>query len=156
MLQPVALLNFRLWEIPTRATDINCHFQKQKPSVEAIWPQCVHLSGVTGKAWDGNSNLARGTVEPAEDAKSTEGIPAAGTADGGFHFQGNKFGMKKIERPASVLVAALDHNVDGFTDAGGGFDSGVAEVVESSQDVVMPKGGKGKTEPVFVDNFSSA
>jgi hypothetical protein len=32
------------------------------------------------------------------------------------------FGMKEVQRPASVLVTALDHDFDGFTGATVGLD----------------------------------
>jgi hypothetical protein len=101
-------------------------------------------------------NLLRGIVIPAENAESAQGVPAAGAADGGFHLEGNKFGMTKVERPASVLVATLDYNFDRFADAAVGFDSGVAQIVESAQDVVVPEGWVRETEPALVDDFSGA
>ena len=52
--------------------------------------------------------------------------------------------MKSIERPAAVLVAALYHDFDGFTDAAVGFDSCISQIIESAQDIVVPKRGKEK------------
>jgi hypothetical protein len=49
------------------------------------------------------------------------------------------FGMKEVGRPAPVLVAALNHGFDGVTDAGVGFDSRIPQIIESAQDVVVPK-----------------
>jgi len=49
------------------------------------------------------------------------------------------FGMKEVQRPAPVLVTALDHDFDGFTDATVGLDSCIPQIPESAQDVVMPK-----------------
>jgi hypothetical protein len=66
------------------------------------------------------------------------------------------FGMQEVERPASVLVAALDHDFDGFTDAAVGFDSGIAQIVESAQDVVVPERREREAEPAFVDNFAGS
>ena len=64
--------------------------------------------------------------------------------------------MKEVERPAPVLVAALDHDFDGFTDAAVGFDSCISQVIESAQDVVMPKGREGEAEPALVDDFTGS
>ena len=47
--------------------------------------------------------------------------------------------MKEVERPAPVLVAALDHGFDGVTDAAVGFDSCIPQIIESAQDVVVPR-----------------
>jgi hypothetical protein len=49
------------------------------------------------------------------------------------------FGMQEVERPAPVLVAALNHGFDGVTDAAVGFDSSIPQIIESAQDVVVPK-----------------
>jgi len=46
--------------------------------------------------------------------------------------------MEEVERPAPVLVAALNYDFDTFTNAAG-FDSCIAQTVESAQDVVVPK-----------------
>jgi hypothetical protein len=49
------------------------------------------------------------------------------------------FGMKEVPRPAPVLVTAFEHHFDGFPDATVGRDSGIPQIVESAQDVVVPK-----------------
>ncbi len=77
-------------------------------------------------------------------------------ADGGFHFYWKIFGVEEVERPAAVLVAALDDDFDGFADAAVGFDSCVAQVIEAAQDVVVPKGGEGEAQPAIVDDFAGA
>ncbi len=64
--------------------------------------------------------------------------------------------MKEVQRPASVLVPALDHNFDGVTDAAVGFDSCVPQIVQSAQDVVVPKCREGEAQPAFVDDFASS
>src|SRR5690242_3552870 len=64
------------------------------------------------------------------------------------------FGMKKVERPAPVLVPALNHGLDGLTDAAVGFDPCIPQIIESAQDVVMPKRREREPEPPFVDNFA--
>ena len=64
--------------------------------------------------------------------------------------------MKEVERPASVLVAALDHDLDGLLDAAVGFDSGIPQIIESTQDVVVPKRRKREAEPAFVDDFAGS
>ena len=64
--------------------------------------------------------------------------------------------MKDVEGPAPVLVAALDHDFDGLTEAAVGFDSCIAQIVESAQDVVVPKRWKGEAEPAFVDELAGA
>lgn len=38
-------------------------------------------------------------------------------ADSRFHLQWNAFAMKQVERPAPVLMTALDDDLDGFMDA---------------------------------------
>ena len=42
--------------------------------------------------------------------------------------------MKQVERPSPVLVAALDHDFDGLTNAAVGLDSRIPQVVEAPQD----------------------
>jgi hypothetical protein len=66
------------------------------------------------------------------------------------------FGMKEVERPAPVLVAALNHGFDGVTDAAVGFDSCISQIIESAQDVVVPKRREREAEPAFVDDFASS
>ena len=62
--------------------------------------------------------------------------------------------MKEIERPASVLMAALKHDLDGFIDAAVGFDSGISQIIEAAQNIVVPKRWKREAQPAFVDHFS--
>ena len=64
--------------------------------------------------------------------------------------------MKEVERPAPVLVAALNHGFDGFTDAAVGFDSCIPQIIESAQDVVVPKRREREAEPAFVDDFAGS
>ena len=64
--------------------------------------------------------------------------------------------MKKIERPAPVLVAALNHGFDGVADAAVGFDSCIPQIIECAQDVVLPKCRERKAEPAFVDDLAGS
>src|SRR5438034_7330454 len=66
------------------------------------------------------------------------------------------FGMKEVERPAPILVAALDHDFDGFTDAPVGLDSCISQIIEPAQDVVVPRRWEREAQPVFFDDFASA
>src|SRR5712664_4062734 len=66
------------------------------------------------------------------------------------------FGMKVVERPAPVLVAALNHGFDGATDAAVGFDSYISQIIESAQDVVVPKRREREAQPAFVDDFAGS
>ncbi len=70
--------------------------------------------------------------------------------------QWNVFGMKEVERPAPILVAALHHDFDGVEDAAVGFDSCIAQIIESAQDVVVPKRREREAEPAFVDDFAGS
>src|SRR6516162_8340011 len=64
--------------------------------------------------------------------------------------------MEEVERPAPVLVAALEHDFDGFTNAAIGFDSRISKIVEAPQDVVVPEGREREAEPAFVDDFAAS
>src|SRR5262249_52664381 len=64
--------------------------------------------------------------------------------------------MQEVERPAPVLVAALNHGFDGLTDAAVGFDSCVPQILEAAQDVVVPKCREREAEPAFIDYFASS
>ncbi len=64
--------------------------------------------------------------------------------------------MKEVERPAPVLVTALDYDFDGLTDAAVGFDSCIPQIIESAQDVVVPKRREREAEPAFIDDFASS
>src|SRR5437773_5244745 len=66
------------------------------------------------------------------------------------------FRMKDVERPAPVLVAALNHDFDAFTDAAVGFDSCISHIIESAQDIVVPKRRERKAEPAFVNDFAGS
>src|SRR6266851_4580023 len=74
-----------------------------------------------------------------QDSESAQCVPAACPADTGLHLQWNMFGMKAVERPAPILVAALHHGFDGVTNAAVGFDSCIPQIIESAQDVVNEK-----------------
>ena len=76
--------------------------------------------------------------------------------DIGLHLQRNMFAMKEVEGPAAVLVAALNHDFDGLIDAAVGFDSCIPQIIESAQDVVVPKGRKREAQPAFVDDFAGS
>src|SRR5438477_6668518 len=102
------------------------------------------------------SQLARRVVVPTQDSESAQCVPAACLADTGLYPQWNMFGMKEVERPAPVLVAALNHDFNGVTDAAVGFDSRIPQIIESTQDVIVPKRWVRKTEPAFVDDFAGA
>ena len=64
--------------------------------------------------------------------------------------------MKEVERPALVLGLALNHGFDGVTDAAVGFDSCIAQIIESAQNVIMPKRWKREPQPAFVDDFTTS
>jgi hypothetical protein len=64
--------------------------------------------------------------------------------------------MKQVERPAPVLVAALNHGFDGVTNAAVRFDSCISQIIESAQHIVVPKRWKREAEPAFVDYFVSS
>src|ERR1700691_4800728 len=91
-----------------------------------------------------------------ENSESAHCVPAACPADSGLHLQWNMFGMKEVERPAPVLVSALNHGFDGVTDAIVGFDSRIPQIIESAQDVVVPKRREREAEPAFVDDLAGA
>jgi hypothetical protein len=59
--------------------------------------------------------------------------------------------MKQIDRPPPFLVVAPTHAFDNFTDAVVGFDSRIPLIIESTQDVVVPKCGN-ESGAGFVDN----
>src|SRR5271156_4839764 len=98
--------------------------------------------------------LTRRVVVPTQDSERAQCVPAACTADTALHLQGNMFGMEEVERPASILVAALHHDFDGFTDAAVGLDSCISQIIESAQDVVVPKHRERETQPALVDDFA--
>src|SRR5437588_7637590 len=91
-----------------------------------------------------------------QDSESAQCVPAACPADTGLHLQWNMFGMKEVERPAPVLVAALNQDFDGFSDTVAGFDSCVPQIIESAQDVVVPKRREREAEPAFFDDFAGS
>jgi hypothetical protein len=64
--------------------------------------------------------------------------------------------MKAVERPSPVLVAALNHDFDGFANPDVGFDSRISQVIESAQDVVVPKRREREPEPALVDDFAGS
>lgn len=92
---------------------------------------------------------------PTQHADSPEGIPATCAADRSLHRHRYVFGMKQVERPAPVLVTAIDYDFDGVTDALIGFNAGGSQVVQPPQHIKVPKGREGKPEPPFIDNFAS-
>ena len=87
----------------------------------------------------GPSQLPRCVAVPTQNSKRAQCVPAACPADIGLHLQWDLFGMKKVQRPAPLLVTALDYDFDGFLDAAVGLDSCIPKIIESAQDVVVPK-----------------
>src|SRR5437762_12009587 len=114
------------------------------------------LSGPSHSASMPESQLPRCVVVPTQDSESAQCIPAACTADIGLHLQWNMFGMKEVQRPPPVLVAALDHDFDGIPNVAVGFDSCVPQIIESAQDVVVPKRREREVQPALVDDFVSS
>jgi hypothetical protein len=53
-------------------------------------------------------------------------------------------------------MAALHYDFDGFPNAAVGFDSCISQIIESAQDVLVPKRREREAEPVFVDDFASS
>jgi hypothetical protein len=98
----------------------------------------------------------RRVVVPTQDSERAQCVPAACPANTGLHLQWNMFWMKEVERPAPVLVAALNHDFDGLSDAAVGFDFRIPQIVESAQNVVVPKGREREPEPAFVDDFAGS
>jgi hypothetical protein len=64
--------------------------------------------------------------------------------------------MKQVERPSPVLVATLNHDFYRFADTMIGIDSCILQMIESPQNVIVPKRGKGETQPAFVDDFAGS
>ena len=64
--------------------------------------------------------------------------------------------MKKVQWPTPVLVTAFDHDFDGVADTAVGLGSCIPQIIESAQDVVMPKHWKREAEPAFVDDFAGS
>jgi hypothetical protein len=64
--------------------------------------------------------------------------------------------MKEVQRSAPVLVVALNHGFDGVTDAAVGLDSCISQIIESAQDVIVPKRREREAQPAFVDDFASS
>jgi hypothetical protein len=60
--------------------------------------------------------------------------------------------MKEVERPA----LALNHVFDGVPNAAVGFDRCIPHIIESAQDVVVPKRREREAEPAFVDDFAGS
>src|SRR5207245_4974192 len=75
------------------------------------------LSDPSHSASRPKSQLPRSVVVPTQNSESAQCVPVACPADSGLHLRWNMFGMKEVERPAPVLVAALNHVFDGVTNA---------------------------------------
>src|SRR6266568_325881 len=116
----------------------------------------LQLSDLSQRARRPKSQLALRVIVPTQNSDSAQRVPAARPAEFGLHLQWNMFGMKEVERPAPVLVAALNHGFDGIIDAVVGFDSCIPQIIESAQDVIVPKRREGEAEPAFVDDFASS
>jgi hypothetical protein len=59
-------------------------------------------------------NYPHPAVVPTHHSQRAQCVPAARTAHAGLHLQGNKFRVNQVERPATVLVAAISHDFDGL------------------------------------------
>ena len=86
-----------------------------------------------------SSQLLHCAIAPPQHPQCAQGVPAACQADGSFHLQWDPFAMTEVEGPAAVLVAAPGDDSDGVTDAAVGLESGISQIIEPAQDVVVPK-----------------
>src|SRR5262249_43423459 len=93
---------------------------------------------------------------PTQHSECAQRVPAACAPDSSLHLQWNAFGIEEVEGPTPILVAALKHGFNGFINAPVGFDSGIPQIIESAQDVVMPKRREREAEPAFVNNLTSS
>jgi hypothetical protein len=123
------------------------------PMVFGIIPQ---LSRNPQRASKRKSQLPRWVAVPTQNSERPQCIPAACPADAALQLQWNMFGMKEVKRPATILVAALDHGFDGVTDTAIWFDSCIPQIIESAQDIVVPKRREREAEPAFVDDFAGS
>jgi len=64
--------------------------------------------------------------------------------------------MKEVERPAPVLMAARNHDCNGFIDAAVGFESRISQIIESAQDIVMPMRRVREAQPSFIEDFAGS
>src|SRR5690348_15010350 len=62
--------------------------------------------------------------------------------------------MNDVQRPATVLVPASDYDFDRLTDAALGWGTCIPQIIQSAQDIVVPKRRKRKAEPALVDHFA--
>ena len=49
-----------------------------------------------------------------------------------------------------------DHRFDGLTAAAVGFDSCIPQIIESTQNVIVPKRREREAEPAFIDYFAGS
>src|SRR6516162_5127606 len=98
----------------------------------------------------------RRVVVPTQDSEGAQCVPAACLADCCLHFHWNTFDMKEVEGPAPVLVASGDDGFDGLTDAAVGLDSCIAQIIQSAQNVIVPKRREREAEPAFLDDFAGS
>ena len=64
--------------------------------------------------------------------------------------------MEQVQWPSAILVAALDHDLNSFFDAAVGLDAGFAQVVEATQDIVVPMRRVSEAEPALIDDLAGS
>ena len=72
---------------------------------------------------------------------------------GDVHFEMDVAHVRVLKPPAPVRILLLQDQMDCLIDSLIGFNPGAAQVVQTSEDIVVPPGRKRKTKPRRVDQF---
>src|ERR1700758_5776902 len=64
--------------------------------------------------------------------------------------------MKQVERPPPVLVSPRQHHFNGFINAVVGSHSSFSQIIQSTQNVIVPERRVREAQPAFVDDLSSS
>jgi len=106
------------------------------------------------KSLDFTAKLTWPSLIPSQHAHGAHRIPTARPASLGFQREAKSIRVEMIHRPSPVLMAPRFDDSDRFGGPFVGFDTGASQIVEASQDIVVPHGWKRKARPAAIDDLA--
>src|SRR5690349_9600006 len=98
------------------------------------------------------SSAVRMRVDPCQDPRGPERVPAAWLTGAAFHLEVDRTRVRIFERPAPLRIALARDEIDRLAHAIVRIDTGASHVVQPPEDVVVPAGGKRNLRPRVVDH----
>ena len=102
-------------------------------------------------AWPGHAMPYQRRTRSARSVFQRLALPTAVSISNGICS-----GCRRLSGQRPFWWRRCNHDFDGLADAAVGFDSRVPQIIESAQDIVVPKRREREAEPAFVDDFAGS